>query len=163
MAEMIVRQRTQRVNATPATRTKAKRLVVTEINTRTAFVEGDHDTYQIDMCRLTCSCPAIGRCSHVMAAIREQAVTRGMPHVVFAHSRAHAESWALLQSSKGMYSDVYEHGGYVWCESGKRGNSQVVSTRPDWSDRPLLNRQAARGGRTVANAAVQAAVDEFFE
>jgi hypothetical protein len=123
----------QRANTSKPTREKGRRLIVTQLTTRFAFVEGDTETYTVWFNGLSCSCEAGVhglRCSHVQAAIRERARTRGRTHVMFAHSLQHALSFAALQRARGRVATVYHEHRYIWCEYGPLPENVLILPPP---------------------------------
>lgn len=149
----------QRANCQPATRAKAKRLVVETINQQAAFVIGDIDLHMVTFRDLRCDCDAASfgrRCSHVLAAIRERAVLHGFTHTAFLSSMDHADTYAKMQRGLGRKAVSHSAGRYHWCEFSTTDavdlppDSDVLEPTPD----EQLAARMATGEAALAKAGV---------
>lgn len=128
----MVARTTQKANTTAATRQKSERLEIISVTRFAAYVEGDTDTYAVDLETLTCTCEAGHhglRCSHAMATLREVARRSGQTFVMFGHSRKHAESFAAMQVARGKVAEVKEIAGFMLVMYGTPAPSVVRPVR----------------------------------
>jgi hypothetical protein len=90
---------------------------VTTITQHIAYVRGDHDIYEVRFDGLTCTCQAYEhglRCSHVLAALEEQAHLAGWQGVLFLSNAREVAAAQEFLSETGSASKINNRHGYLW-------------------------------------------------